>query len=194
MISYEYIRDNTNWVIRLVGHRVTCTGADLEDTLKGYASEEIRDYDIATWQGQLKDLQEFYKAYEYVNYVLNEKDVFYIEDFYKKWIKDPSKYNPEHRPIISTLRKELEALELLVKQNPKLNIKVINYDKHPLGNHWYHNWKSAIELIDYDFDVVEIKIDTNDVEIIIQEDKYELINEYDSLANSAAIRNMYNSE
>ena len=186
MLSLEYIKDNTIWVIKHYGYRHTIKGSELEEYLKKN-SEDIRDHDVVTWKGQPKDLQEFWKAYENAYYTSNRTDLFYIDDFYKEWVKDPHQFDPEHRPVISTLNAELEKIEPIYRENNKVNVMVSNYNKRGVGNHYYDNWINALKQMEVDFDVIESNIDKTDCKIIIQSDDDELVDKLSYLSNKFAV-------
>lgn len=86
MLDYDYIIANTKMVVRFNnGRREVGT---TEEVKKYYDREDVRDIDSVCWEGQPKELQEFYKAYNRANYTLG-LNLFFVEDFYKEWVKDP---------------------------------------------------------------------------------------------------------
>ena len=189
MLDLEYIKANTLWVIKYEsGYRRTVKGSEVD---KYRNDEDIDDVDTVWWKGQPADLQEFWKAYEYANYHMDRHDLFFIDDFYREWSKNPNQFKADHRKVISTLRKELDNLLSMAKQQ-KLNICVVNYDKHAIGNHYFENWISALKLMEDDFDVVEVNIYGEDVDITIQCDDYDLYEHLSYLSNKAALESSFN--
>lgn len=176
MLSLDYIKRNTKWVAKLNSGRIIGT----YDEIKQY-QKEARDFDILYSGGQPKELQEFYKAYEYVTFYMNRYDLYDIDTFYKEWSKNPELYQPKKQKVITTLSKVLENyLE-------NTNIVIINYDKVTLGNHYLNRWISAIEILDKDYDVINIEeINHNTITIRIQTDS-DSANELSWKANSMAI-------
>lgn len=187
MLDLDYIKENTLWVIKLYpGGRVTCKGSALNEYLKTNENS-IDEYDTVTWQGQPKELQEFWKAYEYANYYQNRHDLYYIDDFYKEWIKNPNQFTADHRRVISTLNKELENLG----NNDKLNVMITNYDKKGIGNHYLKNWLDTMKQMNEDFDVVEVNVGNDTIHIIVQIDDEELVEKLSYLSNKFACESIF---
>ena len=186
MLTLDYINAETIWVLKLQGYRLTCKGSELAEKLKRY-EDELRDHDVVIWQHQPKELQEFWHAYENANYIFNRRDLFYIDDFYKEWIKDPHQFDPQHRPVLpGKLRERLESLD------PHSDMIIINYDKQTIGNHHVSNFIKALDFLGLDFDVVEVTDDLNYPTIIIQDDNMDNIKAFSMKANQLALEEAFN--
>lgn len=173
MLELEDIKNRTIWVVKYNnGHRITCLESEIN-----YKDENVRDVDRAAWSAQPKDLQDFYKDYDFAVYRQNRRDLESIEDFYEEWIEDPLQFQPESRPVIGHL------FEILETMRPDQSVVIRNYNKKPIGNHHVDCFIEALEILETDFDVVEF----SDDRIIIQSDDLDLISNFDSKANKAAI-------
>lgn len=182
MLDLDFINDNTIWVVKFNSHRITCQQKDL---YKYENRDDVRDIDTACWEGQPKELQEFYKDYEYALYTLNRHDLFIIKDFYDEWIKNPVQFKPNSRPVINKLSIVLSEL------NPCDNVIINNYNSQTAGNHHVGNFIEALESLEIDFDVIEFiqsngnKYDYNT--IIIQTDDSNTFKQFDYQANRNAM-------
>lgn len=178
MLDLEYILENTIHVARFMsGRRVTGTYNEVK---KYYEDPELKDIDTVAWEGQPKELQEFYKAYEYANDELG-LNLFLIEDFYKEWIKNPSQFIADHLPVISSLSKEL------VNIKPDADVLIRNYDGFTIGNHIAQSFSDSLDRMNDDFDV--IKVTQNQYyEITIQCDEKEKLKELRYISNEIATR------
>ncbi|MEE3344245.1 MAG: hypothetical protein VZS44_09165 [Bacilli bacterium] len=178
MLSLEEIEQKTLWVYRYVnGERRVATS----DKTTEYMTSELKDIDRAIWKNQPTELQEFYKSYEMAR-KMGRNDLIEIEDFYKEWVKNPKQFTPEHRPIKSeTLHEILETL------NPCSDLIIQNYDKYSLGNHAVGNFLEALDILSYDFDVVEITELYGYQAIIIQDDDMDKLEAFSGEANHNAI-------
>lgn len=186
MLSWDYIKSETLWVVKWIsGGRTVKRGADINLFVQNNAND-IDEHDIITWKGQPKELQEFYKAYEYAIYVLNRKDLFFVKDFYDEWKENPDQFKEDHSQVISTLWAELEKLDF---GDGKLNVIVSNYDHQTAGNHYLKNWLDTKRVVDTDFDVIETRRRGDTLTIIIQTDDQEAFDKLDYTANRIAIRN-----
>ena len=189
MLDLQTIKDETLWVIKHNGWRETCKGSELSKKLD--LDNDVRDYGVVTWEKQPKELQEFWKSYHNAYYIFDRRDlkiiddVDDIDDFYMIWVKDPHQFDVEHRPVISTLRKEIADL------NPKDDLLIINYDRSVIGNHHVINFIRALDRLDTDFDVVSIGSSNDQLEIIIQSDDRQLIRDFNIRSNDEAIREAF---
>lgn len=77
MLTLDYIKENTLWVIKFNCGRTVGT-RKVVDFYRD--DEDVREIDIVCWESQPKELQDFYKAME-------ESSIFFIDDFYKEWSK-----------------------------------------------------------------------------------------------------------
>ena len=179
MLDYEYIKQNTKWVVKFNAGRITCSEKEI-DAYKD--RDDVRDIDIVSWQGQPKELQAFYKAYEHATYDLGRKDLFLIEDFYNVWKMDPNQFDEEHRPVISTLSKELENLDV------RSDLVVENYDSQVIGNHKVGNFVEALDEIFMDYNVIQVTEKYGYPAIIIQEDDQNKIELLQQKSNQVALR------
>lgn len=185
MLDLDYIKENTLWVIKYSsGHREVVKGSELDKYYKN-ENEDIKDVDTLNWKGQPDDLKEFWKSYTHAIYYMDRRDLFYIDDFYNEWVKDPNQFKEDHLPVISYLSQELDNLRRLNEQS-KLNIQIVNYDKHGIGNHYLAAWDYALKIIDKEFDVVACQIDGIDVKLTIQCDDEDLLDQLSILSNHAA--------
>lgn len=178
MLDLDYIKSTTIWVVKLNAGRITCTEKDL---YKYNDNKDVRDIDVVCWEGQPKELQPFWKAYEYANRELH-KDLFLVDDFYKEWIKNPNQFEPDHLPVITTLFKAFNDID------PYSDLIIENYDGKSLGNHHAGNFMEALETLDIDFDVVQITEKYNYPAIIIQEDNRDKLRDFEYEANARAIQ------
>lgn len=189
MLDLQTIKDETLWVIKHNGWRETCKGSELSKKLD--LDNDVRDYGVVTWEKQPKELQEFWKSYHNAYYIFDRRDlktiddVDDIDDFYMIWVKDPYQFDVEHRPVISTLRKEIADLD------PKDDLLIINYDRSVIGNHHVINFIRALDRLDTDFDVVSIGSSNDQLEIIIQSDDRQLIRDFNIRSNDEAIREAF---
>ena len=189
MLDLQTIKDETLWVIKHNGWRETCKGSELSKKLD--LDNDVRDYGVVTWEKQPKELQEFWKSYHNAYYIFDRRDlkiiddVDDIDDFYMIWVKDPHQFDVEHRPVISTLRKEIADLD------PKDDLLIINYDRSVIGNHHVINFIRALDRLDTDFDVVSIGSSNDQLEIIIQSDDRQLIRDFNIRSNDEAIREAF---
>lgn len=185
MLDLEYIKKTSLWVARFTtGARITGT----YDEVKQYQSQDdCKDVDILSWKGQPKDLQEFYKAYEYATFYMNRGDLLYIDDFYKEWAKNPEQFKPGMRPVIDKLSAVFERLSSCSKNT---DILITNYDKRGIGNHTFDNWTKALSILDTDYDVVAIEEDTNPIKIVIQTDE-DSATEFSQKSNSVALEEAF---
>lgn len=179
MLDYDYIKNNTKWVVKLNSHRVIVKA----DELSKYENrDDVIDIDILSWEGQPKELQSFYKAYYNALYNQNRDDLFIIKDFYKEWSKNPNQFNEDHQKVISTLSKELNKLEVTD------DLIIENFDKQCIGNHHVGNYIEALHIIDSDYDVIQITEKHGYITIIIQEDDQDKIKQLSHESNALAIR------
>lgn len=179
MITLDYIEQNTLWVAKFEsGYRQIGTYDEIK---KYYEFEDIDDIDIVNWKGQPKDLQEFYKAYEYAFYDLNMTNLYEI--FYEEWSKNPKKFTPEYKPVIGKLSEFIDTL------NPCDDLIISNYyGFEGAGNHHVGNFKEALQILDIDFDVIKFEENPpHDNQIYIQTDDLELLQKFSVKANSIAI-------
>lgn len=189
MLDLQTIKDETLWVIKHNGWRETCKGSELSKKLD--LDNDVRDYGVVTWEKQPKELQEFWKSYHNAYYIFDRRDlkiiddVDDIDDFYMIWVKDPHQFDVEHRPVISTLRKEIADLD------SKDDLLIINYDRSVIGNHHVINFIRALDRLDTDFDVVSIGSSNDQLEIIIQSDDRQLIRDFNIRSNDEAIRESF---
>lgn len=179
MLDLDFIKDNTIWVIKYTSHRETGKYKELKSKLN---NPEIKDFDIVAWHGQPKELQDFYKTYEYAIYKLNRTDLTNIDVFYEEWIKDPDQFKADHMPVIGQLYTALDVFD------PCSDLIVENYDKHTIGNHKVGNFVEALQQLDCDFNVVKVCDDLYGFNgIIIQTDDQELIDKFSHVVNRIAI-------
>lgn len=167
MLDLEYIKKNTLWVARMItGARYTGT----YDEIKKYEScDDCKDVDILASKGQPKELQKFYESYEYATFYMNRSDLFSIDDFYREWSKNPNQFSPEMRPVIGKLSSVFDGFS---GYPSNVNILITNYDKKTVGNHYLSSWTKALQIIDADYDVVEInEEDKKNIKIVIQTDQ-----------------------
>lgn len=166
MLDLEYIKKNTLWVARMTfGTRFTGT----YDEIKKYENdEECKDIDILASKGQPKELQKFYESYEYATSRMNRSDLFSIDDFYREWSKNPNQFSPEMRPVIGKISSVFDGFS---GYPSNVNILITNYDKRTVGNHYLSSWTKALQIIDTDYDVVEVnEEDKKNIKIVIQTD------------------------
>ena len=194
-LTLDYIKDNTKWVIKYAnGYRKVCKGNELEDNL----DERVSDYDIVAWEGQPEELKEFYKDYEYAFYDLDRRELYFIEDFYKEWIKDRTQFKPKYSQskVISDLKTELNKLS----KNEDVLIRGIDSKGYrvTLGNHRTQNWVDALNELSTNFDVIAIEEaspkDYKYLTITINVDDKELADDFSSEANDAAIKALFANE
>lgn len=182
MVELDFIKQNTVWVVKFIGHRVTCTGKDLS---KYEDMEDVRDVDIAVWEVQPKELQEFYKDYEYAIYHAKRQDLLFIDDFYAEWSKDPKQFRPEMRPVIGKLSKMIENV------SPYDDVIINNYDESTAGNHKAGNFIEALQELEVDFDVVDFYRAPNDdrdyIRFIVQTTDIDTFKQFSFQANKNAI-------
>lgn len=179
MLDYDYIMANTKMVVRFNnGRREVGTTKEVK---KYCDRDDVRDIDSVCWEGQPKELQAFYKAYNRANYVLN-LNLFMVEDFYKEWIKNPKQFDAEYFPVIGKLS------EKLAEMNDKDDVIIENYDGQAIGNHRVGNYKEALEDMYTDFDVIQIKNKYGYTTIVIQDDDSNRIHELSSRSNQNTIR------
>ena len=147
MLTLDYIKEHTLWVaIFENGIRKTGTQSEIEK----YEDRDDFEYsDIVCWEGQPKDLQEFHKDFNYAFYTLKRDDLFFVDDFYKEWIKNPAQFKPESLPVIGKLSTLLESI------NTCDDIIVNNFDSMTAGNHKCGNFIEALQILETDFDVVK---------------------------------------
>jgi len=182
MLDLDFIKENTIWVVKFSGHRTTC----LEKDLSKYENrDDVRDIDTACWEGQPKELQEFYRDYEYALNELNRHDLYIIDDFYREWSKDSEQFKPKTHPVIGKLSTLLETLD------PCSDLIINNYNGNTAGNHRVGNFVEALQIIDTDFDVISFNESSGRAyeysKIIVQTDDLETFKQFDYQANKMAI-------
>ena len=194
-LTLDYIKDNTKWVIKYDnGYRKVCYGNELDDNLDNMVS----DYDIVSWEAQPDELKEFYKDYEYANYELNRKDLYYIDNFYNEWIKDKNQFKPKKSQleVISDLRTELNKLS----KSEDVLIRGIDRDGYTigLGNHKPENWIDALNELSTNFYVIGIEEaspkDYKSFTIVIKINDKDFAEDFASEANDAAIKKLFANE
>lgn len=185
MLTLDYINENTLWIAKFEsGYRIT----DTYDKIKQYYShDDIDEIDTVYWKGQPKELQDFYKAYEYAFYDLNRQDLYEIKDFYNEWIKNPEQFAPDHKPVIGKLSEYIESMDTCA------DLMIPNYYGYEgAGNHHVGNFIEALKILDVDFDVISFTEELRDKGeiqyiITIQTDDLELLEKFSAKANSLAI-------
>ena len=178
MLDYDYIVANTKYVARFTnGRRETGNAKEIK---KYYNRSDVKDIDAVCWEGQPKELQAFYKAYNRANYVLG-LDLFLVEDFYEEWIKDPKQFEAEYHEVIGQLSEKLSDLDI------KSDVIIENYDGQTLGNHIVGNFKEALDDMYMDFDVIQLLEKHGYTTIIIQDDNVDKIRDLSLRANKNAI-------
>ena len=185
MLTLDYINENTLWVAKFEsGYRTTGT---YDEVKQYYKRDDIDEIDIVYWKHQPKELQEFYKAYEYAFSDLNRRDLYEIKDFYNEWIKNPKQFTPEHKSVIGKLSEYIESID------PCEDLMIPNYYGYEgAGNHHAGNFKEALQILDIDFDVVSFEERPGyrggkEYVITIQTDDLELLEKFSAKANSLAI-------
>ena len=179
MLDYDYIMEHTKWVVKLNSGRIICTEKELS---KYNDNPNVRDIDTVCWEGQPKDLQPFYKAYYNAVYNQQRDDLFLLKDFYNEWSKNPDQFTEEHQKVISKLSTELEQLDLTD------DLIIENFDKQVIGNHRVGNYIEALEIINSDYDVIQVTEKYGYKAIIIQEDNQDKIEQLSYESNASAIR------
>ena len=109
------------------------------------------------------------------------RNLYLIDDFYVEWAKNPKQFEPDHRTVISKLSEELE------KFNVTDDLMIKNFDGEGIGNHRVGNYIESLNIIDDDFDVVEVTESCNYPCIIIQEDDHDKVNRLSTESNRMAI-------
>ena len=181
MLTLDYIEQNTLWYAKFESGYSTIGTHD--EVKKYYSHDDIDEIDIVTWEGQPKELQDFYKAYNYALYDLKRHDLFEIKDFYEEWSKTPLKFTPEYKPVIGKLSEFLELLD------PCDDVIISNYyGIEGAGNHRVGSFIETLQMLDMDFDVVSFEENPpHDNKISIQVDDLELLRKFSYKANSVAI-------
>jgi hypothetical protein len=181
MLSLEEIKEQTIWVAHLYGGtRITGLYKDLEHW---YDSDELDELDTVCAAGQPKELQPFWKAYEYAFYHLGRNDLYLVDDFYMEWSKNPEQFMPQMQPVIGNLRDELE---IIAKENKNANVIINNYDENTLGNHTILCWMMSIKEFDDNFDVIFVGEQYDCILIKIQETDDDKVEQFDIIANNNA--------
>lgn len=183
VLPWEYIDKNTIWVAHFeTGYRTTGT---YDEVKQYYEHDDIDEIDTVVWEGQPKELQDFYKAYEYGFYDLNRHELYQLKDFYDEWSKDPNQFIPEHRPVVGRLSEILPGL------NPTGDLIVSNYYGHGgAGNHRVGNFIEALNDMGVDFSVVQYDPpkDGRTAHVYIQTDNLDMLRQFSEEANSNAIK------
>lgn len=181
MLSLEEIKEKTIWVAHLYGGtRFTGTYKELEHWKD---SEDLDELDTVCAEGQPKELQPFWQAYEYANYKLQRHDLYIIDDFYAEWSKNPNQFVPELKLVIGNLRDKLESIS---KEESNIDIIIVNYDETPIGNHKINCWIKTLNEMNTNFDIISIRDDFNAYRITIQETDKDKIEKLDIISNSLA--------
>lgn len=186
MLTLDYINEHTLWVAKFEsGYRTTGT---YDEVKKYYSHDDIDEIDIVYWKHQPKELQEFYKAYEYAFYDLHRQDLYEIKDFYEEWSKNPKQFTPDYKPVIGKLSEYIESID------PCDDLSIPNYYGYEgAGNHHAGNFVEALKILDVDFDVIDFREEpgykpgTIQYTITIQTDDLELLEKFSAKANSLAI-------
>lgn len=145
-LPWEIVDKNTLWVAKMMGYRKVGTYDELKPYLE---SPDLRDVDTLVWEQQPKELQEFYKDYQYATYDLGRHDLYYLQDFYKEWQKDSDQFKPKAtNKVIGRLNDYVDKLPLTD------NLRVSNYYGFGAGNHRVGNFVEALEETGLDFDVI----------------------------------------
>lgn len=181
MLSLEEIKEQTVWVAHLYGGtRFTGTYKEVEYWKD---SDDLDEFDIVCADGQPKELQPFYKAYEYANYHLGRHDLVLIDDFYAEWSKDPDKFTPQIQPVIGNLR---DKLEIINSENNDASVLIMNYDENGIGNHSVQCWLKTLDELNENFDVIFVGEKFGYAYIQIQETNKEKVDRFDETANRNA--------
>lgn len=191
-LSLDYIKENSLFVLRYVsGYRIKGTYEDLKDSA---SNEDVKDFDLACWEGQPKELQQFYKDHEYATYQMHRTDLFDVDKFYAEWVKDPKQFEPQQREVIGKLSDYIGEENATKRFKLSDDLIINNYDGDTAGNHRVGNFMEALETFKdvADFDVVEfIPSDGTDYsyhKIIVQTDNRDAFRVFDREANENAIR------
>lgn len=183
MLTLEYIKENTLWVAKFEGGiRKTGTQSEIE---KYEDQEDFECSDIICWEGQPKDLQEFHRDFDYAVYTLKRDDLFFVDDFYREWSKNPDQFKPGKLPVIGKL------YEMLSNMDPCNDLIIENYDERTAGNHHIGNFIEALQVLETDFDVVKFHESSGDeydyAKITIQTDDTDLFRNFSYQSNRIAL-------
>lgn len=152
LMSFEEIELKSHYKL-VLSNQQTFIGTKSELSSQAYDTE-TESFDLANWEEQPKELQLFYKSYEYAVYTLRRTDLLVVKKFYEEYLKNPDQFNPEFSRVISTLSKELDSLE------DSSYLMLINHDGLTSGRYHVGNFREAIQTLDIDFNI--IKIESND--------------------------------
>lgn len=165
MLTLEEIKAKTLYSGTLdTGATITGT----EDVLKQYKVKT----ELVKADGQPLELRAFYLAYEYA---LKEiKDDYTIDEFYREWIDDPERFDPDNNISQFSLRTYFMLYE---GKAASTNYKLVNYDGYSIGNHTLKAYVQALDALgdDEDFNYIEVieegidtRLNTNIVKITIR--------------------------
>ena len=104
MLTFDEIQENMIWEVMLDDESYGegwhfVKGSDLSQYLKDHQNDNPV-YKPQYWRNQPSTLFEFFRAWSHylvtnnIDYPYNEECITALEEFYKKWIKEPNEYAP----------------------------------------------------------------------------------------------------
>ena len=179
MMTLQEIKEKTKCIL------VISNGSKYNATLEDaniYKKGVVERIELINWRNQPKDIQAFWKAYEYAKNTLKRQDLIKIDAFYDEWIKDSTQFEPDKIKVIEKLS------EYLDETDDCNTINIENYDGYAIGIHHVGDYKETLKILDIDFDIIKITdSDNNSQLVLIQEDDKELLKELSYKANGVAM-------
>lgn len=167
MLTLEEIKAKTLYSGTLdTGATITGT----EDVIKQYKVKT----ELVKADSQPVELRAFYLAYEYALKETIIKDDYTIDEFYREWIDDPDRFDPDNNISQFSLRTYFMLYE---GKAASTNYKLVNYDGYSIGNHTLKAYVQALDALgdDEDFNYTEIieegidtRLNTNIIKITIR--------------------------
>lgn len=168
-LSYQELKDRTIYYIKFKNNYV------LKNTLDKLPndSQDTIDFGRVSWEQQPKELQAYYKAYDYAVYELGRDEfVNHPIKFYEAYVANPEEFDPPKRESLGLLSEFIQT-----KITLSMDLVVDNYDGYCIGNSHAGNFLEALHALELDFSIVQEYIDENFARVIIQCDNQDdLIN------------------
>jgi hypothetical protein len=175
MLTFDVILETMVWEVMIDNESYGAgwnfvKGAYLPQYLKDHQNDNPV-YKPQNWSCQPSNLFEFFRAWLHylvtnnIDYPYNEECITALEEFYKKWVKNPNAYAPEMLPVICSLRAVIEQ-----NINAKQKISIFNcIDNFIMGTYSAHIWRKALDRLEGKyFDVVNIESDSRTISVTIQ--------------------------
>lgn len=178
MITLKEIKERTLYEVTIQGSNKILT----EEESKVYKKESINRISPLSWEYQPKEIQPFWKSYEYAIDTLERKDLCKLSDFYEEWVNNPNEFKPGYSKSIGMIPQLLNDID------ESAFITIENYDGIIIGTHHCGDFKESLDILDLEFEVIRLEeVDSDEYNITIQEDNKDTIRDFEYKSNAIAI-------